>query len=151
MQFGRKGIYTIPGEGGEAALITNDDGWETVEFAQASPGRDYVVYVDRKDGAYRINEIKLEGGTPRAIISFKGTSDHPTGLAESYDGSRVAYATPYPVNYIENLFFVNVADGKSLQITNFRVYDLKDPTWSPDGKKLAIRMAEGLFLVELKI
>jgi Tol biopolymer transport system component len=151
LQFGKKAIFTVPAEGGEVTEIPNSDGWETVEFAQACPGRDYVIYVDREGTTYRINEIKIDGGAPRTITSFSGTAEHPTAVAESYDGSQVAYATPYPVNYIENMFFVQVSDGKRLQITNFRVYEIKDPTWASDGEKLAIRMAEGIYVVELKI
>ncbi|MFC2076431.1 TolB family protein [candidate division KSB1 bacterium] len=151
LRFGKKGIFTVPAAGGDIGEITNSDGWETVEFAQACPSREFVIYVDRDGSTYRINEISLAGGSPKVLISFSGTAEHPTSVAESYDGSQVAYGTPFPVTYIQNLFFVPSTGGNRLQITAFRTPTVRDPTWASDGKKLAIQMSEGIYIVELKI
>jgi len=150
LQTGKKGIYTIPPEGGEITQIPNDDGWEAVEIAQGSPSRDMVVYVDQKGTAPRLNEISISGGKPRVIFSFSGLQ-HPNSLAESYDGSTIAYITPYPMAWTNNLFFIPTSGGNPLAITDYYYEHTKNPTWSPDGKKLAIETGNGIYIVEPKL
>jgi Tol biopolymer transport system component len=136
--------------GGEIVEIENSEGWQTVEVAQASRARPVVLFVDQKDGACRINEISVDGGSPKAIISFKNTPEHPYALAESYDGTTIAYTTPFETTWNRNLIFVPSAGGKVTAITDFYNSQPNNPTWGSDGKRLLIQMPTGIYMVELK-
>ncbi|MFC2076430.1 TolB family protein, partial [candidate division KSB1 bacterium] len=150
-KVGKKAIYRVPAAGGEAVLIENTEGWQTVEVAQASPARNVVIFVDQAEGAVRINEISVQGGAPKNIISFRNTPEHPSALAESHDGTMVAYATPFETTWNENIIFVPSAGGNVIPVTDFYNDQPKNPSWASDGKRLVIQMPNGIYMVEVKL
>jgi len=150
LRAGAKGIYTIPAGGGDETEIPNDEGWETVELAQGSPSRDVVLYVDQKGTKPRINSIGIDGGKPTTIITFSDGITHPYALAESYDGSTIAYTTTYEKSYSRNLLFVPTTGGSPVLVTDFYNDYPSNPTWTPDGKRLAIQMPNGIYMVKPK-
>jgi len=153
IQMNKKGIYTIPVEGGEATLIPNDDGWETVEVAQCSPARDVVIYVDQHDNHPRLNSISLEGGKPTNIMTFTDGVEHPFAVAESYDGSTIAYTTWFINSWKKDLLIIPSTGGAEVPITNLQADGLQpnNPTWAPDGTRLAIQLSNGLYMIKLKL
>jgi len=149
LQLAKKGIFTIPAEGGEPVPITNNQGWESVEFAQASPARDMVLYISHVGTDFYLNEISLSGGDPNTIASFSGGREYPRSLAESYDGTLVAYTSP-GIRPGYNVYLVPLKGGNRIQVTAFSYAQLNNPSWSSDGKKLVAQFDQGLYIVELK-
>ncbi|MFC2076413.1 TolB family protein [candidate division KSB1 bacterium] len=149
LQPGKKGIFTIPVEGGEVTQIPNDAGWGAVEVAQASPARDAVIFIDKADGAFRINSINFDGTDLTTVISFSGGREHPTAVAESYDGAKIAYTSP-GLRPGSNLFFISPDGGLPTALTWFPYMQLDNPTWAWDGSRVVTQMDEGLYMVEPK-
>jgi Tol biopolymer transport system component len=151
LQPGKKGIYVIPAEGGEVSQIPSSSDWGTVQVAVTSPARDIVLYVDKMDLKARINSISIDGGESTNIVTFTDGVSEPFAMAESYDGSLIAYATPYERSFVKNLLMVSSAGGNPIKITGFYDNTINHPSWSPDGDKLVIQLMGGIHLLELKL
>jgi Tol biopolymer transport system component len=153
LQFGKSGIYTVPASGGEVAQIPSSREWVTVEVAEASPARDVVIYVAQANEAYQINEIAIDGGEPRTIVSYSGSVEHPHAVAESYDGTTIAFTTPFQKSYSHNMLFVPSAGGKSFAVTDFfgSSDQPRNPSWGSDGESLLIQLPNGIYMVDLKL
>ena len=91
-----------------------------------------IVYISDKNGAPQIWEMNTATGRRSVKWSFKGS---PAGIAPSPDGSRYAAVLSFQGNV--ELYVVEPAHDKLIRLTNTPHEVEGEPTWSPDGKKIA--------------
>jgi Tol biopolymer transport system component len=151
LQYGKKGIYTIPAAGGEAILIPNNEAWETVGVAQAGPSRDIIVYSAQSGTDFSIKSIAIEGGDATELFSFAGSGRYPTALAEAYDGVTIAAALQTDI-WQRNIFSLPSSGGETTALTEFPSdsFHPNNPSWSTDGTRIVVEMPTGIYMVELK-
>jgi len=158
LQTGKPGIYTVPAAGGEPELVPNrNEKWEMVRSAQCSPAHDYIVFTDYKDKNYRISTIPVTGGNVTTVEIIQGASAQPNYVTESHDGSTIAFCDKNATGWT-NLRTIPSTGGEIKILTDYYQSDVTNPSWSPDGKRLAVQVSyaygtEGrktLCIVELK-
>jgi len=116
-----------------------------------------IRIIDSKTGrkiysiAYSVNKLKWSGDGKKLFASNKAglTIFHANNgslIGKITDGTIRAW---YPdknlivIPYKNNITLINATDGKAVQTfsvkidDNFTKYYIYDPTWSPDGKKIA--------------
>ena len=89
-----------------------------------------IMYISGKSGAPQIWEMSTSTGQRRRRWSFKGT---PAGIAVSPDGSRVAAILSFQGN--PELYVLQGERWDRLTMTPNASEG--QPTWSPDGRKIA--------------
>ena len=89
-----------------------------------------VYFISDRSGATQIWEMDLGAERPKVKWSFKGT---PTGIAVSPDGAKVAAILSFQGN--PELYVLQGGTYTRLTTTKFEVEG--QPTWSPDGTKIA--------------
>lgn len=89
-----------------------------------------IFYISDKNGAPQIWEMDTATGRRSRRWSFKGT---PAGIAVSPDGSRVAAILSFQGN--PELYVLQ--GDRFTRLTNTPNASEGQPTWSPDGKKIA--------------
>ncbi|MFC2076148.1 TolB family protein [candidate division KSB1 bacterium] len=151
LQYGKKGIYSIPTTGGEATLIPNNQDWETVGVAQACPSRDVIIYSAQTGTDFSIRSIAIDGGDAAELLSFAGSGRYPTALAEAYDGVTLAAALQTDI-WQRNIFTLASSGGETTALTEFPSdsFHPNNPSWSSDGARIVVQMPTGIYVVELK-
>ena len=91
---------------------------------------DSILFISDRRGAPQIWELNTTTEQARLKWSFRGT---PTGIAVSPDGSKVAAILSFQGN--PELYVLEGDRYTRLTTTKFDVEG--QPTWSPDGKKIA--------------
>lgn len=89
-----------------------------------------VYFISDRSGATQIWEMNVATEKAKSKWSFKGT---PTGIAVSPDGSKVAAILSFQGN--PELYLLQGNSWTRLTTTPYEVEG--QPTWSPDGKKIA--------------
>ena len=89
-----------------------------------------VYFISDRSGATQIWEMDVNTERPKVKWSFKGT---PTGIAVSPDGTKVAAILSFQGN--PELYVLQGDSYTRLTTTKYEVEG--QPTWSPDGKKIA--------------
>lgn len=132
-----KGNVAIPAElcvaypdGQDIRQLTSDG--KLIIFQRWMPDRERVLYISDKGGATQIWEMDVVTGVRKVKWSFKGT---PTGISVSPDGTRVAAILSFQGN--PELYVLEAKTGAWRRLTK-TPYDVEgQPTWSPDGTKIA--------------
>ena len=105
-------FWTSPIEGGTPTPLVAEPA-EQSDAAWSPDGRQ-LAYLSNKNGTVHLYVASANGGTPRALVSPKdGVVSKPTW---SPDGTRISYALGSTTT-ASDLFVVNVASGKSTQLT----------------------------------
>ncbi len=117
-------------DGFDVRQLTSDG--KMVIFQRWMPDQKSVFYISDKGGATQIWKMDLATGVRKVVWSFKGT---PTGLAVSPDGTRVAAILSFQGN--PELYILNIAGGAWTRLTKTPYEVEGQPTWSPDGTKIA--------------
>ena len=117
-------------DGFDVRQLTSDG--KMVIFQRWMPDRKSVFYISDKGGATQIWQMDLTTLERKVKWSFKGT---PTGIAVSPDGTRVAAILSFQGN--PELYVLNVAGGAWTRLTKTPYEVEGQPTWSPDGTKIA--------------
>jgi Tol biopolymer transport system component len=160
LKQGKKPIYTIPAEGGEVTEITNSLGWSnTMIVAQAGRAEDTVIFVDIEQTTYRINEIDIAGGEPENIILFPPGQalDAPYSIDVSYGGDNIAYTTEIDIGGGDAGFslilvpYPYVGGGTIPLFPGWQFWRINNPSWAPDGSRMALETPDGLYQVVLKL
>ena len=95
--------------------------------------RNTVYYTGYLNNAPQVFELDVETGRCRMAWGFGGLT---TGATVSPDGSTAAIIMSKPFGNPE-LCTINIAGGTWKRLTTTRTANEGQPTWSPDGKKLA--------------
>jgi Tol biopolymer transport system component len=157
---GEKVMYTIPADGGEVIQIVNNAGWKNILlFAQTSKVSNKVYFIDIDGSIYRINSIDISGGDPTNIFTFSGGSGDgalaPNSIDESYDGSKIAYIAALwhgvPDETDFSLFTSTPTGSDATVITPGLARMQNNPSWCPDGKRIAMQTNNGIYIVKLKL
>lgn len=117
-------------DGGDIRQITSDG--KMIIFQRWIKDTDTALFISDKNGATQIWEINVVTGQRKVKWSFKGT---PTGISVSPDGSKVAAVLSIHGN--PELYVLDMTRGTWTRLTNTE-HDVEgQPTWSPDGTKIA--------------
>lgn len=119
------------------AVATDDISYD----GQFSPDGSLIVFARTGPDGTEIATMNVDGSNIRFLTSLHGGAEKP---AWSPDGRRIAFSKLTPDTVIAGVrrsaqaVYVMNADGSGLmQLSPASVYD-SSPTWSPDGKQLAI-------------
>ena len=140
-QTGRSVIYVI-GVNQESGEITSElrevkaEGFEgELTHAEWLPnGRGVVALAKEGPGRHAIVSIPIAGGRPRFVHRYASEHDF-SGLGVSPDGRMVAFAAPAADGRYQ-IFRVPITGGTPVQITT-GPSDKSQPSWSPDGSRIA--------------
>lgn len=126
-------IWVIPAAGGSARRLTFDDhfGGTPVWSRDGS----YIIFSSQRGGSRTLWKIHASGGTPEPVLVGAGEDMEP---ALSRDGKRLIY-TNIRNNFV--LMVWNPATNQTKGLMEAR-YEITDPSFSPDGRKISFFMNE---------
>ncbi len=117
-------IYLIPFIGGESRKVAEIEG--KIECFHWSPdGKRFLCQIRKTDPdiiEQREDESKKKLGT---------VSRHYKRVFYKYDGDG------YLPEERWHIWTIEIKSGKAKQLTDHKIFDDKDPSWSPDGKSIA--------------
>ncbi len=116
-------LYLIPANGGEARKLTNLKG-EFGSFAWSPDGTKIVCPFRKKDKEV----LKRESDEQKKKLGI--VYRRITRVHYSLDGYGFLPKERW------HLWIIDVATGKAKQITEGKVYDERQPQWSPDGENI---------------
>jgi Tol biopolymer transport system component len=133
--------------------LTDDD------FSEAdpswSPTADEILYtVEAADTGLDIMRLPAAGGTPERVTAEPGDDSDPSW---SPDGAEIAFTRRQPAEGAPSELFVMDRDGTRIRRlidpafdTGSPLKDDADPSWSPDGARIAFESArnDGLWVVD---
>lgn len=117
-------IYLISVEGGESKKVSEIEG-KIDDFQWSPDSKKFLCRVRKTDPEIieqQNDEKKKKLGT---------VSRHYTRVFYKYDGDG------YLPRERWHIWTIEVKSGRAKQLTDHEIYDDIDPTWSPDGKKIA--------------
>ena len=178
---GKKQIYVISADGGEARQLTNVETgvnifvWspdsKTLAFSAEDPESKAIKDRKEKYGEYDVVHADYSmshlwtleipaaesEATPEAKRLTEGASFSVGEFAWSPDGTRIAFSAQRDPDLISeetaDIYVVTVSDRKAKEIVSTPGPD-RNPQWSPDGKQIAYETADGskyFFYTNMKI
>ena len=130
-------IYVMDADGGNQQRLTENPNQD--EYPSWSPDGKRIVFASKRDGNYEIYVMDADGSNPRRLTENPMVDRDPSW---SPDGKRIVFRARRD-GHFENKFaitfeiYVMDADGGNLQrLTNNRKNDW-DPSYSPDGGRIA--------------
>ncbi|MCS7052938.1 MAG: S9 family peptidase [Ignavibacterium sp.] len=107
-------------------------------------------YLIQKRNPFSIVKVNAKTGSEEIFIDFSEYDDILLEYELTID-SRIAVSNDYKGYLFEkddNLYYFNIDDNKVIQLTNQKA-KRKNPTFSPDGKKVAYTINNNLFYVDV--
>jgi len=135
------GLWVVNPDGSNLRNLVERGGWSCW-----SRDSRWIYYAVSKQGVYHIEKVPAEGGSPASI-----RTDNALGPAISADGTMLYYATPQ-ANANQPDFEIRVAqpeNGPSRVLARIPGERIPSAAWtihpllSPDGKWVALLLAEG--------
>ena len=146
-------IYVMDADGGNPQNLTNSPRYDT--DPSWSPDGKRIVFMSDRDGhaingfpSYEIYIMDADGGNQQNLTN---SPRYDTDPSWSPDGKRIAFASDRfafdrektPLSFD---IYVMDADGSDPQRLTENRMDDRDPSWSPDGKRIVFRASrEGHF------
>jgi TolB protein len=127
-------IFTVNPENGQSNNITNnpDVAWTYTSFGNR------ITYISDKDTCRRcefLYQMDVDGGNDHKITNFK-LRDSWMGFRKN--GTEIIVS---PHESVDSVFYIINLNGRVLKKVNTGLPYAVDPTFSPDGKKIAFRGA----------
>jgi Tol biopolymer transport system component len=137
-------IYVMRPDGTEQTRITNDPAGES--DPDWSPDGTKIAFASTRDDTSGLGEsaiyiMNADGTNQTRLTDLSDVSLFTGTPAFSPDGTKIAYQKGIPNSgngYDINVYVMNVDGTNRVQLTNI---DGFEPTWSPDGSKIAFRSA----------
>lgn len=145
----RQGIYTIrSSDGGGLTQITSNPGGDDIPDSYSPDGRRIAFTRQSSDGSLALDTVKLDGTGLRQLTPTGMNIQFGTG-AWSPQGNEILFSAQATDGDYGTLWTVH-ADGSGLQqlaiagcggpFSNPNGRWCLDPTWSPDGQKIAFSL-----------
>jgi Tol biopolymer transport system component len=129
-QDGQSDIFVVPGAGGRAKRVTNDDAEDSQPVW--TPDGKHIVYSSKRNGINQVFMAYVDGREPVQLTTNDNNADV---LDVSSDGTKILYATGREEL---DLWSVNVDQSGESQLTFDTGVELW-PDFSPDGKSVAFQ------------
>jgi dipeptidyl aminopeptidase/acylaminoacyl peptidase len=129
-------LWSIEVGANSAKRLTNDEA--DVRAPRPSPNGDKVVFASGRSGHQDLWLVAVDGSAPPQQLTKGAMPQDETRFAHSWspDGSTVAYYSNRTDTWSNDLWLVDVEDQEEKQLTK-SFMGLGDPSWSPDGLRIA--------------
>lgn len=130
-------VYTISADGKTQQRLTS--GYNIVDYSWKPDGKKIIFTSADSSNRSKIYSIDAQGGTPEELFGTKTIDTEQESLSSlSPDGKKIACILfgPSENDKYGNIYITDADGNNSRQLTNYN-NTLRDPLWSPDGKKIA--------------
>src|SRR5437016_4828319 len=126
----RGDVYTVPAKEGSVRNLTRTPGIREKSVAWSPDGR-WIAYISDRSGEDEIYISPQDGvGAEQQVTSgYKGFKFPPVW---SPDSKKIAWA-----DKDLNLWWTDIKDKKTVQITHNKYFEIQNYNWSPDSKWIA--------------
>jgi Tol biopolymer transport system component len=142
----RQGIYTIrSSDGGALTQITSNPGGDDTPDSYSPDGNRLAFTRQNPDGSLTLETVKLDGTGLRQLTPTGMNLQFGTG-SWSPQGNEILFSASATAGVYRTLWVVH-SDGSGLHrlsiagcgglFTDPNAHACLDPTWSPDGQKIA--------------
>jgi Tol biopolymer transport system component len=149
-------IYVADSDGSNPVRLTNNASADTDPVW--SPDGRMIAFTSKRDGDAAIYTMKLDGTNQQRLTGGEDPAWSPDGTQIVYEGPDEVKQGDHPIygaTTFRDLWVIDVAGGAPRRLTNaandsswnvewVRTVSYRDPTWSPNGGRLAfIRVVSG--------
>jgi Tol biopolymer transport system component len=157
------GVWLLPVSGGEPQSISEDQTWDRVSGLSCDRANDTVSFLlwEKQNSAWNVYNIAVTGGQAQKITNFTNMQvlvdqeRSPDGLNWLVSFYDVGHGRDFARSW-HNFFTMPAAGGQVDQVTRMIDYSPNNPTWSPDGKAIALNRwteeveGQALFVIDLE-
>jgi Tol biopolymer transport system component len=138
-------IYTMKSDGSDLRLMTDNAPHVVYRYPALSPDGGRLAFTRDEGADHALYVVDVDGNNLRRLTSSSSSVAEP---AWSPDGSKIAYLRGYDTTYggLANItscgpeiYLIDVFSRKSINLTQGA--GGVDPTWSPDGTRIAFSSA----------